>query len=85
MNFSNLNKFDSASANKEALQPQQIDYDNYIDNALAIWNILGITEQEYYKKYQPAIDISNNFIIATDLSGSIQEPLVGDVDKQTEK
>jgi len=84
MNFSSLNKFVFASANKEAL-PQQIDYDNYIDNALAIWNILGITEQEYYIKYHSTTYISNNFIIATDLSGSIQDPLVGDVDKQTEK
>ena len=86
MNFSSLNKFGFAPAasSKEAssLPHHQkevvLDYDNYIHNALAIWDILGISEQEYCKKYQPATDISNNFIIATD-------PLVGDVDIQTEK
>ena len=71
-----LNIEDQNTTTTSGIFPNNLD--NIIADAVPIWNILGISEQEYYKKYQPATN-------TTDLSGSILETLVGDVDIQTKK
>ena len=53
------NKFDNVLENKHGLIPTKLDIlsstsiNNIMDNAIPIWNILGITEEEYRAKYSP--------------------------------